>query len=63
VTPLQILAFIWAGSAVLSCEAYAELYGKQCSDKLVAIAVGSLTPILNTLIAACYVRDKLKRRF
>jgi hypothetical protein len=60
VSTWQICAFIWAVSAALALEAYGELYGKQAKDKWLAILLGALTPVVNTCVAWCYARQKLK---
>jgi hypothetical protein len=57
---LQILALIWAISAAVCFEAYAETHLDE-RWKWQAILIGSLTPVFNTLIATFYVRDKFKK--
>jgi hypothetical protein len=58
---LQAAAFIWAVSAAVCLEVYGELYGPEFKKRWVAISIGSLIPVLNTLIALDYARQKLRR--
>jgi hypothetical protein len=57
---MELLALIWAVSAAVCFEAYVETRLDE-KWKWQAILIGSLTPVFNTLIAYCYVRDKMKR--
>jgi hypothetical protein len=59
-TGLQILALVWAVSASICFEAYAEALQPKEKGRWTAILIGSLTPVFNTFIALCYARDKLK---
>jgi hypothetical protein len=56
----EVLALIWAISAAVCFEAYAET--RPCEKwRMDAILIGSLTPVFNTLIALFYARDKLMK--
>ena len=63
-TLLQLLAMVWAISAAVALEALMdiEVYRRRPGRRVdwFGIALDALIPVLNTMVAISYVRDKLK---
>lgn len=59
-TLIQFLALVWGISAAVCLEAYMETKPHE-KWKWSAIAIGSLAPVFNTLIATHFAMDKIKK--
>lgn len=55
----QTLALVWCLSAAVCVEAQIEVFGRD-REKLPAILMTSLFPVVNTVVAVIYIMDKLK---
>ena len=55
------LALIWCLSAGVCAEAQVEVFGRD-RERMPAIVVISLFPVINTVVAVIYIIDKLRGR-